>query len=208
MLQKLYQKARRGILALPLLAGLGLTSPAVAKAKDGLYVGVGGEVQLFSEGVLQEVYGRGLGGYGKVGGSYSIVDGGIKVGYISQKGDKEEIKRFFSGKEVNENLGIFYFGPYFKISPEPVFFKIGYEFCDLGNQEERITQGLFERGYITRTDRHYLEGLLFGGGFSKSFRVEDDNHKPLDFKIDIGIDFRTAEIIKGPSLQGSFQFTF
>ena len=208
MLQELSKKTKGLVKALPLLFGLGLTSPAVSEAKNGSYVGAGAEVQLFEEGILQEVYGRGFGVYGEGGGRYSVLDGGIRVGYIFKKGDTEKLRSLFGGEEVNENLGMFYFGPYGRISLGPIFFNTGYEFYDLSNQTEKITERLFEEKHITRTDRDYLKGFLVGGGFSIPFKIEDPNYQTLDGLVNIGINYRTAEIIRGPSLQASVKINF
>lgn len=208
---------KRGLISLG-LAGLTAFSALPVQAKSGFYLEPGVEIQFFEEGPLEEVYGQGFGIYGKAGGYCSTsnggvaLDGGIKLGYLFGYGDTREIESLFHGESTKKTMGIPYFGPQAKISFGSdlfkVFFDLGYEFYILGDQTEYIANRWFEREHITRTDREFLKGSTIGGGFSIPLRFERKDNKPIDTLLNIGIDYRTAEIIKGPSLQGSFQVNF
>ena len=165
MLQKLYQKTRKGILTLPLIFGLAPATEALAQkaiyAEGSLFGSLFSGDNEITEDYLGSVGGSGLIGY-KLNPNFMV---GGRVSFSSAVGDRERKRSPFRESSRTQNLSIIEMGPFIEFGGHPMFVRAAVQHVASNDQIRN-----YDRSFLTEHDRrksdrnntleYYLE---FGG---------------------------------------------
>ena len=196
MFKNLSKKLRKGALALPLLVGLGLTSPALAQEENykprGYLELAGKYVQFTGDNFLPEVYGNALGG--SIGGAVRVsgpLHLGGKLSLLTGSGDYEYERGFSYENSTTQTASITGIEPYAELKGKNIFLKLVYgdyllndkireqrmswfrKYDKPQSNKQNLTGPSLEAGMEIGLDKlnSNWDGSLFFG-FSKSFVKE------------------------------------
>lgn len=210
MLKELYQKARNLKFALPLIAGLGAISPALAQDNDKPkgYFEVAGEIAQFTgDNSLTEVYGNAFGG--SVGGGVRVKGPfhvGGKLSVLVGSGDLEKERSFFSQRSETQTLTILGLEPYLELNiGEYLFTRIGYGSYSIFDKLKEQERSFFREKYSENTYKDHVFGIFCGAGAKIPLTAVNSN---VDGSLMIELNSRNASPVKTLSTRigGSFNF--
>ena len=206
MLNKLYQKARKGALAIPLIVGLAPTAQANDKPKG--YFELAGEIAQFTgDNYLTEVYGNTLGG--SVGGAVRVKGPfhvGGRLSFLVGSGDFEKERSFFSQNSQTQTLTVVGLEPYLELNiGEYLFTRLGYGSYSIFDKLKEQEKSFFKERYSEETYKDHVFGMFCGAGAKIPLTAINSN---VDGSLMIELNSRSASPLKTLSARigGSFNF--
>ncbi len=210
LLQKTPKTVRNTILGLPLILGMGLTSPA--EAKNG-YVDISGKYILLEKGdpFLKETYADAFGGSVGLGFNLNknVIFGG-DLSFLVGEGDYEIEEGWVYKKEKTQDLSIFTFGPWIeftgnsKISP---FLRIGYEFDKIIDKLRTQKRTLTRKSDYPDSYKDIVHGSYAEVGGKVDFKLFNKKIT-TDGAIKGTFGYRGVPKTKGPYFKIGAQFNF
>lgn len=214
MINKLYQKTKGLVKALPLILTLGLTSPAITQAKENTYgyISASGVYNHFADDVLESTFGNAYGASisGAINLGIPYIKLGAEIEILTNKATNyEEIRRFLHESSLEERLSMVGFGPFLELSTSG---KVWEAFAKLKRMNYNVNEIIkeYERYFTGESER--VDGdndNIVGYDFELGARVHLDhffpNH-PLSIKAIWEI--RNTPVIKGESIKIGADFNF
>ena len=204
MLQKLSQKARKLKLALPLIVGLGLTSPALAQKG---YVELAGKyVQFTGDNFLPEVYGNAFGG--SIGGAVRIAGPlhlGGRLTFLTGSGDYEYESGISYADSTTQTATITGIEPYAELKGKNIFLRAVYGDYLLNDKIREQRMSWFRKSDKPQSDKRNLIGPSLEAGVEIGL---DKLNSDLDGNLFFGFSKSFVKEMEDVGITGGVRVNF